>query len=74
MKSFEPRSMMQEHRSTTKRASAWRKRDSWTSQRTSYFEFTLVLLRRRLIKGIQSRAHLYYIIDRKALNTIKADR
>ena len=38
------------------------------------FNSTLVLLRRRLIKGIQSRAHLYYVIDRKALNNIKAHR
>jgi hypothetical protein len=35
---------------------------------------TLVLLRRRLNKGIQSRAHLYYVIDRKAFKTIKAVR
>jgi hypothetical protein len=39
-----------------------------------FLNFTLVLLRRRLTKGIQSRAHLYYVIDRKTINTIKTGR
>jgi hypothetical protein len=76
MKSFEPRSMMQEHPQYIIRTSARRKRlNSWTSQQTFLIlNFTLVLLRRRLTKGIQSRAHLYYVIDRKTFNTIKAGR
>jgi hypothetical protein len=64
MKSFEPRSMMQEHRSihhTSQREE--KKLNSWTSQQIlfEHFEFHLGIVAPPFTKGIQSRRSLYYI-------------
>jgi hypothetical protein len=55
MKSFEPRSMMQEHHLPIKRASAWRQDYSWTSQSILNFEFHLGIVAPPFTKGIQSK-------------------
>jgi 16S rRNA G966 N2-methylase RsmD len=73
--------MMQEHpqpHSPIKRASARRQRNTAGQASKPFFflilNFTLVFVAPPFTKGIQSQAHLYYVSDRKAVNTIKAGR
>jgi hypothetical protein len=75
MKSFEPRSMMQEHlRLNQVSQRGGKRRTTGQHQRIRFLNYFEKIVAHRLKEGIQSRARLYCNIAKKAFNSFNAGR
>jgi hypothetical protein len=74
MKSFEPRSMMQEHLHFIKRASVEEEKNSWTAPAHTFLNYFEKIVAPSFERTHSYEAHLYCNVDKKTLNSFNAGR